>query len=154
VSISVTGQVVGIEKVERRFLLAGELVPKKVLTAVQALGLDLLRKVKEDFLSGRALNVRSGKLRRGVNEKTTENGGLVSSSVGTNTAYARPWETGFTGTESVRAHTRRMKKRGVAAQVRAHTRDVTMRARPFLKPALDEMRPRVVAELNEALRGL
>lgn len=151
----IVATVTGAAEVERSLSVLAEDARVRVRETVQGLGLEVLRLVKEDFLTGRALHVRSGRLRRSVNERTTESAGEIASSVGTNVAYARVWELGFSGTESVRAHTRRIGKTGIVAQVRAFQREVNVAARPFLAPALEEMRPRVVAELRKAVgRGI
>ena len=143
-------EVVGLERVQQRMHALTPLVRAKLRGRVQSLGLELLRKVQADYLSGRALHVQTGRLRRSVNERTTDGGATVSSSVGTNVAYGRVWELGFSGIEHVRAHVRKVAGSSVLAQVRAHDRRVNLKARPFLVPALADMRARIVSELSAA----
>jgi phage gpG-like protein len=145
--IEITGEVTGAEEVQARFEKAGPVVLERVRASVQRLGLELLRKVKEEKLTGQVLNVRSGRLRRSINEETTVSGEVIDSTVGTPVVYGRAWELGFQGTESVRAHMR------LGHPVRAFSRDVKMKARPFLQPALAEMKSRILEQLELAMKG-
>jgi hypothetical protein len=97
-------------------------VRELVRQVVQALGIELQRKVKAEKLSGQVLNVRTGRLRRSINEETHDAGDVVESTVGTPVVYGRFWELGFDGVEQVKAHT--ATAFGVEQQVRAHTRTV------------------------------
>jgi len=144
-----SGQVVGAESVALK--LRGEAVAlrARIGKTVEQLGLETLRVVKSLYLSGAALGVRTGRLRRSINEVYQESGDSLSSTVGTNVEYARFWELGFSGTESVRQHLRRAPS-GVESLVRAHERRVSVEARPFLQPALDDMGPRIHSALARA----
>ena len=149
----IEGRVIGAESVIAGLGMASEESRKRVRSAVQRLGLELLRKIKEDFLSGRALGVRTGRLRRSINESTSESGTEITSSVGTVVGYGRVWELGFTGSQAVKSFSR-TGRTGVVQQVKAFSRKVNIVARPFLRPALAEMAPRVRTKLAEVLRGL
>jgi len=144
--IDIQATVVGAETVAIRFLDATKGARDKTRAKVQALGIELQRLVKESKLSGQSLNVRTGRLRRSVNEKTETTDTDVTSSVGTNVSYARAWELGI---ETVRAHLRRAKLGPV--NVRAHQRQVNQKARTFLQPALAEMRPKVLEQLSRGV---
>jgi len=144
--IEITGTVTGADEVARRFENASAQIRLRVRQVVQGLGIELQRKVKEEKLSGQVLRVQSGRLRRSVNEQTTESGDVVESTVGTPVVYGRFWELGFDGAEQVKAHTRTA--HGVVQQVRAHSRTVHQAARPFLQPALAEMKDRIVERLS------
>ena len=73
--------------------------------------------------------------------------------IGTNVEYARKHEFGFVGKEQVGAHTRK------GHPVRAFTRNINLRARPFLRPALESrsnqlkvgliFRDEILKELNK-----
>ena len=152
--IDVKAQIVGIDSVSLRLADGDTKARAVVRRAVQGLGLELLRKVSQDFLTGQSLKVQSGRLRRSINEQTTASGDVITSSVGTNVVYGRTWELGFSGSEQVKAHVRRMGRKGVVAQVRAFSRNVNKRPRPFLRPALEQMRGRARSRIEEALRGL
>jgi HK97 gp10 family phage protein len=144
--IDVKTSVVGAEAVQAKFTSLSATVHERVRKRVQALGIALLRKVKEEKLSGQVLNVRTGNLRRNINEDTTISGDRIASSVGTNVRYARYWELGFRGTEQVKAHLRR------GHPVRAFSRTVQQGARPFLSSALQEMRGRIIEDLTLATK--
>ena len=177
----IVGRIVGSELVQRKLVQIGVDRQKRVRMTVNALGATLLRKVKEEYLSGGALNVQSGRLRRSVNVANTEDGNTFSSTVGTNVAYARFWEKGFHGTEQVAEYTRRnsaqiqdayslrrlksgmmgprqrylsSKHKGEGTiTVRAHERKVNQDARPFLTPALADMKDEIRARLASAIGG-
>jgi phage gpG-like protein len=177
--IDVKAQIVGAESLVARLKDAGIGYSRRVPDTVHALGLKLLAHVKEDYLSGQALNVRSGRLRRSTNEQFTQEGTSYSSSVGTKVSYGRFWELGFTGLEQVKAHMRTIgreriatgqtttytTKKGVTVtrkryaeiktqtQVRAHERRVDVKARPFLQPALADMKDEIRARLIGAVEG-
>lgn len=143
--IDVTVEVLGAEEVELRLAGLPDAVRELVRQRVQALGLELLRRVKEEKLTGQVLNVRTGRLRRSINEDTTTQGDRVQSVVGTNVSYARFWEKGFRGTEQVRAHMRQ------GHPVAAHSRRVDVRPRSFLMSSLNDMRGRIVEQLTKGL---
>jgi len=144
-----SGQVVGAESVALKLRGESAALRARIGKTVQELGLETLRVVKSLYLSGAALGVRTGRLRRSINEVYQESGDSLSSTVGTNVEYARFWELGFSGTESVRQHLRRAPS-GVESLVRAHERRVSVEARPFLQPALDDMGPRIHSALARA----
>ncbi len=102
------------------------------------------RSVRGSYLSGKALNRRTGRLRNSITHEVRILGNTVIGRIGTNVVYGRYWELGFSGTVSVKAHTRTIRQafgRSIAAtsvNVRAHTRDVNVQARPFLRPGVED----------------
>lgn len=166
--IEVKAQVVGVAEVAQRFETASAAAHARIVGAVQGLGLELLARVKGQKLTGQVLRVQTGRLRRSINEETTDAGTSVTSAVGTNVEYGRFWELGFVGVQQVRAATvkahRRMtlapgkkRRKGVAVEQhtrRAHSRTVNQAARPFLQPSLAEMRGRVLAQLAKVAIGV
>lgn len=127
-----------------------------VRSSVQRLTLRLLAKVKSDKLTGQVLNVRTGRLRRSINQRVKTEPKGVYGLVGTNVEYARRHEYG--GRVNVKAHTRMMRvawgkkvRNPRKIQVRAHT--VTYPERSFLRSALREMEPNIREELRKALIG-
>jgi len=149
-------RVVGAEGVEGRIRGISAAVHWRLRAAVQGLGIELQGKVKVK-LSDDVLHVRTGRLRRSITEATTDEGETIASRTGTNVAYGRAWELGFSGDVAVRAHERVSSMafgRQVAPktqQVSAHTRHVNMAPRPFLQPALAEMRDRIRERLSTAV---
>ena len=89
-------------------------------------------------------NVQTGRLRSSITSQVSGDG--MSVIVGTNVGYAPRLEMGYSGPESVKAHTRTIRKafgRAIAprdVQVSAFTRTANARAYPFLRPAVDYAR--------------
>lgn len=136
-------------------------VQKEVKKSIGRLILKLLRKVKQDKLSGQVLNVRTGRLRRSINQRVTESDGRIVGLVGTNVEYAPPHELGFTGSVTVKEHMRLIKKawgRSInpkRVEVKSHSRAVKFPVNSFLQSALREMQPEIMAELQDAVgRGI
>lgn len=175
----VTGQVLGAEAVLTRLeTTAPATAVTRLRKTIRRLGLGLERKVKLEKLSGQVLNKRSGRLVRSVNTTFTDSEYSSTSRTGTALSYGRFWELGFHGIVNVPAHVRRqdsrstlynrrstkaMRQQWIAAGigvsqgisfVRAHTRRVDEAPRPWLRPALEEMRPQIRADLASAMRGL
>lgn len=153
----ITTRIVGSEAVQAKFLSAGPAARERVRKEVESLGLEALRRVKQNKLTGQVLKVQTGRLRRSINEKTTVEGDSIVSSVGTNVGYGAAWEKGFHGSFAVKAHIRRIKDRStffikttkkgehkMASQgiafVKGHMREVNQKPRPFLVPVLNEMK--------------
>lgn len=128
---------------------------------VDRLSLRVQSSVKDDKLTGQALHVRSGTLRRSINRKVEETPSSIIATVGTNVAYAHAHEYGFDGQETVRAHTRRsvrqlaVKRRDRAGksegtiEVREFTRHVHIPERSFLRSTLREY----THEIQQSLRA-
>lgn len=164
IEIIITGE----EKVVGSFVAIPDLIRARVKQALAGLGIELANRVKATKLSGQVLKVRSGRLRNSINSRVTQAGDVYAATVGTKVVYGRFWELGFSGTESVRAHTRHVagrdvrgsrpdlkSGRGKIAQglgfVRAHDRIVHQAPRPFLRPAFNEMRGIARERLTAAL---
>jgi phage gpG-like protein len=111
---------------------------------------------KQDKLTGQVLNVRTGRLRRSITQRVEEEGGSVVGYVGTNVKYARAHEFGFTGNVTVREHLRRTKG-GKEATVRAHSRNMHLPERSFLRSALKDLQPAIRQDIrggiSEAVKG-
>jgi phage gpG-like protein len=155
--IIISGQVIGAEAVQMRLEQTSLAMVKRTRRTVHALGLTMLARVKEIYLSGESLNVKSGLLRRRTNEKFTEDGTSFTSSVGTNIPYGAAWEKGFD--RRVGAGARGGPKKPMtdlaamkyAAKHPPGTKHYD--ARPFLTPALDDMRAEIRERLVLALGG-
>ena len=86
-------------------------------------------------------NIVTGRLRSSITGQVSGDG--FSAVVGTNVEYAPRLEMGYSGPESVKAHTRTIRKafgRAIAprqVQVSAFTRTANARAYPFLRPAIE-----------------
>jgi phage gpG-like protein len=127
--------------------------------AILRLTVELLRNVKDDKLSGQVLNVRTGRLRRSINQRTS---GLDTPQpegvVGTNVVYARPHEYGFKGVVSVKTHMRIQKQAfgkaitPVEVTVPQHSRRVNLPEKSFLRSALADLQPRIKEELERVAK--
>lgn len=126
--------------------------------SVIRLTLDLLRRVKHEKLSGQVLNVQTGRLRRSVTHRVSEQGSVITGIVGTNVEYARVHELGFKAPVSVKAQLRQIKeawgkplKVAKNMYIKPHTRQMDFPARSFLRSALRDMEPRIREEFQALL---
>jgi len=102
------------------------------------------RTAKSPYLSGKALRRRTGRLRGSISHDVKIQGDKVVGRISTDVVYGRIHELGFKGQMKVRRHARnirqafgrRIEPRTIS--VRAHTRQVDLPARPFLRPALED----------------
>lgn len=129
---------------------------------VDRLSIRVQSSVKEDKLTGQALHVRSGTLRRSINRKVEDTPSSVIATVGTNVAYARAHEYGFDGDVTVRSYTRRnvrqmaVKRRDRVSssegtvQVQSYTRHMHLPERSFLRSTLREYTPEIRQSLRTA----
>jgi len=167
--IEIEGRVVGSEAVVGRLATASDRIRARIRTEVDRLGIELQGKVRREYLTGQSLHVRSGRLRASINERLVDTGSTIEARVGTAVPYGRFWELGFTGVENVREFVRRQRRSDVMVSniksqksrriaqgiefVRAHQRHVNVAPRPFLKPALLAMRPKVLEMLALAFKA-
>lgn len=138
----IDGYVVGTESVIRRFDSMPGKLRVQLKIAITRLAIKLQRYVKSDKLSGQVLNVRTGTLRRSIDQIVVDQGDRIIGKVSTNVGYGKRHEYGFTGAETVEAHMREIKKawgRSITprqVQIREHTRTVNLPERSFLRSAL------------------
>lgn len=152
----IRGTLVGSDAAVERLGDSADAVRAALAREVQRIALDLLSSVKADKLSGQVLNVRTGRLRRSINQRVEVDGDAAHGFVGTNVEYARYHEFGFSGTEDVRSYFRKCKS-GKVTRVRAHTRTVDYPEHSFLRSALagmqDEIKDRLRSSLRDALKS-
>lgn len=141
----------GLEGFPQKLKKLRALIISRVPMMLRQAGAEVSRQSSEEYLSGPrpgkldrvsgnlALSIGSDNHKGGINRI---NGASIV--IGTNLAYARAHEEGFQGTVDVQAFERQMKVvfgryRGTILQrVRAHTREMNIKKRPFLKPALKD----------------
>ncbi len=133
----------------------------------------LLRAIKLK-VSGHALKVRTGNLRRGwaqIMPRVADGDNAWVGGAGTNVEYDPYHEFGFSGTEQVKEHTRRSARTRLASafgpngkdkfsrrtskathKVSAHSRAVNYAGRPHARPALSESRLRIEAIHSDGIR--
>ena len=167
--IDLTAKILGAESVTMRLASAPAAVLVRVRTEVERLGIELQRKVKESKLTGQVLKVKTGRLRRSINLKVTEAGGSITGSVGT-VCLRPPLEVGGSWTENEgprpakvarsrpRPHGQEGQHQGEqqgprsgAIPVKAFSRAITVKPRPFLMPVLEEMRNPIRVRLAQAV---
>lgn len=159
-------QVVGASEVVQRLERdIPQTIQNRIGRTIRSLGLSLERKIKLEKLSGQVLHRRSGRGVRSVNTVYTEYGSAGSallgkrfeSATGTALKYMRAWVFGFN--VPARVITARRKGALYWLGARHPVRSVHQPARhqapkDWLRPALGEMRPKILVEIGYALRGL
>lgn len=124
--------------------------------ALQRLAIDIQSAVKGQKLSGQVLHVRTGTLRRSINQAVETRSDGVWAIVGTPVVYARVHEYGFQGTEAVRAHLRTIRQvwgRPISPkqiEVSAHARRVNLPERSFLRSTLRDFETRAKEAIARA----
>ena len=117
---------------------------------VGRLTLELLVKVKQEKLSGQALNVRTGRLRRSITQRITSTDSEISAIVGTNVEYGKFHEMGL-GIKADMKKKREAFKAGLLASKPSLNPD-NLPPRSFLRSALKEMSPRILEEFKNSVR--
>lgn len=135
----IDGFVVGDAAVTARFANFGPRLKDELRAAISKLTLKLQREVVQNKLTGQALNVRTGTLRRSIGQRVSEEGASVVGLVSTNLSYAKAHEYGFTGSVQVKEHLSRSRL-GNSFTVQAHSMKMDIKERSFLRSALAEMK--------------
>jgi phage gpG-like protein len=159
------GYLVGDAEVVQRLDGMGARLRDEMRAGIGRAALKLQRMVKQDKLSGQALKVRTGTLRRSIDQAVIDEGAKVAGIVSTNVKYARVHEYGFKGTVSVRESLRTIRQafgRPIdprQVSVRSHSRKVDLPARSFLRSALADLeasgaiRAEMEAAITRAAKG-
>lgn len=153
----IEARVEGDDRVVVRLGLHGDQAHREILSTVGSLALRLAVRVKMK-LSDDVLHVRTGRLRRSITSKVSDNDSGVTATVGTNLSYAAFQEFGFRGVVNVRQHMRKLVmawgkpvRSPKMVVVQGHQRHVDYPAHSFLRSALAEMAPEMRDELTKAL---
>lgn len=165
----ISAQFRGLEKVKDRLERLAPQVNRNIEQALTREALHLVGYIQANKLSDQVLHVRTGRLRRSITARFEGQGtGTFRAYVGTNVKYARAHEYGFEGSVNIREHKvkehTRMQKiafgklmtnpRRVTVKehtVAAHTAHLNIKARPFLKPSLEENAPRITKNIRAAI---
>lgn len=152
------GTVVGDKEIARRFRALPDGIRSRVTESIGRLVLKLQRKVMQEKLSGQVLKVRTGTLRRSIDQRLVTDNGAVSGIVSTNVKYGKAHEYGNTETVTVKEHVRLVKqawgkqlKHPVWATVKSHAMRQNIKEHSFLRSALADMKPEILAELDKAV---
>lgn len=156
----IKGTITGDREVVARFNRMPGGLQQNLVKTITRLCIRLQVHVKQDKLSGQVLNRRSSRLERSITYTVAQQGASgVQGTVGTNVPYARRFEKGFQGTESVREHLRMMTtawghpvKDPHKITVRAHARKVNIAPKSFLGSALKDMTPEILDGIDKAVK--
>lgn len=148
------GSAKGAKKTAKNLRNVGKRTHDSVRKSLGRLTLELMTKVKLEKLSGpgtgQVLNVRTGRLRRSITQRITDNGREVRGIVGTNVEYAKFHEFG----QSIKSDLKKQRegfKAGLAASKPA-LKSGDLPPRSFLRSALKEMEPRIREEFAHAVK--
>lgn len=146
----------GIKELKQK--LSPEVFDKSIKLGMSEGAWHMVRWAQDNRMSGprpKILSYKTNLLKNSITASPIEKiGEAYQTKIGTNKVYARIHEYGFRGIEQVRTHIRNMKKQvirmpsktkrlgkkiGTTVQVvSAHTRNMNMPARPYLRPAIQE----------------
>jgi phage gpG-like protein len=149
-----SGNILNGARVVARLRGIGQALPDRVLRTVTEFALDVTNQAK------RNAPLKTGRLRRSIHMGVTRGSGRVNGMVGTNVEYAGAIERGLKGSQSVREFVRSQTMAWghpitpLLVSVRPFARNVNRPARPFLAPALAEVRPTLLERLEADLAAL
>ena len=161
----ISGYIIGDKEVIARLNAMPSKVMDAVAQTVDMLGVSLQRKVVKSYLSGprpthlgRVTGRLASSIARGSGDSASSferSGNVATSYVGTNVPYGKAWELGFQrkigagargGPKSITSPS------AIARYFAKHPPGIKqIGARPFLRPALAEMKPTIVAEIQKAV---
>lgn len=154
----IKGAVVGDDRVKQFIGTRFPVVEKALYRTMSRIVIKFARKVKEEKLSGQVLKNRTGRLRRSIAPNVYGSGTTIIGEVGTNVEYAAAHEYGFHGTVTVKEHLRMMTKafgrlvrNPHKIKVSRHQAQRNLPERSFLRSVLEEMRPEIRQDLENAL---
>lgn len=155
----ISGYVLGDKEIARRFRVIPDGVRSRVTDSIGRLTLRLQRAVMREKLTGQVLKVRSGTLRRSIDQRLLTDSKAVTGAVSTNVGYGRAHEYGSQEEITVKEHLRLVKqafgrdlKHPVWATVKAHTAKQNLPESSFLRSALADMKPEIIATIDNAVR--
>jgi len=158
----ISGYIIGDKALVARISGAGATVKAEIDQTVQKLGYALQARVQTQKLTGQVLRVRTGRLRSSIAQGSADSRSRFESTdttafayVGTNVSYGAAWEHGFNRKvgAGARGGPRTITGKALETYIRRHPPGVrAVAARPFLAPALLEMRAQIQNELGAALK--
>lgn len=126
---------------------------RALVLKVTQLSVEVQRSVHNDKLSGQVLHNITGTLRRSVARDVQERPDGVFAKVGTPLDYGIGWENGFTRKIGAGARGGPTSLLGLAREryFAKHPPGTKFMQRPYLRPTLEEFKPRIVSELRAAV---
>ena len=152
----ITAKLENGKELTKRFKDSIPEIQNGVQKEIMRLALKMIGKVMGK-LSGDVLRVRTGRLRRSIHPEWDFKQGYSGATVGTNVEYAGIHEYGFSGSVLVKSFQREMTKAfgkpisPTQVTVRAHTRNINMPERSFLRTTLREMNSEITDSLQLAV---
>lgn len=172
----------GDKEVSRRLRALPDGIRSRVTDSIGRMVLRLQKKIVAEKLSGQAvvpaytkngkvhttksnkslqvLNVRTGTLRRSIDQRMVLTSNTIAGVVSTNVSYGKAHEYGGLQTQTIREHMRLVKqafgrplKSSVWATVKGHSRTVDLPERSFLRSALAEMQEEIAEDVEKAVSG-
>jgi phage gpG-like protein len=160
----ISGYLVGDKAMIARFQAMPAAVKSALDDEVQKLGYALQLRVQRDYLRGprpTRLGVKTGRLLRSITQGGSDSRSRFESTattsyayVGTNVEYGAPWEYGFAKRvgAGARGGPRTLMGKALETYISKHPPGTKqMAARPFLRPALEDMRSQIVERLQRVL---
>ncbi len=156
----ISGYLIGDKAFLARLGAAPGRMKVEIDATVLKLGYALQARVQTQKLTGQVLKVRTGRLRSSIAQGGTDSRSRFESTadtaiayVGTNVSYGVAWERGIAARDIVPIRAKALRFTiGGEILFRKRVRMPAQAPRPFLEPALREMRPQIVYELGEALK--
>lgn len=161
----ISGYLIGDRQLLAKFDRATPAIKAEVDLAVQKLGYALQLRVQSAYLRGprpTRLGVVTGRLLRSITQTSGDGRSRFVSTpttatfyVGTNVEYAAGWEYGFTRRvgAGARGGPRTLMGKALESYIAKHPPgSKAVPARPFLAPALADLRQRITDELTAALK--
>jgi hypothetical protein len=155
-------RVIGAESVVLSLTKLKSSVIQNVSEAVYLSGVALQRRVVQQKLRGQVLKRRTGRLAGSIaldpQDRARVSGTTVSIQVGTNVKYGIAWELGAVIPPHIiqARYAKALFWKGAKHPVRqVNMPGRTMQPRPFLRPALEELRPLIRQKIQAAIaRGM
>ncbi len=161
----ISGYILGDRELVARLGAAPDRMKARLDATVQALGFELERRVKTQYLRGprpKRLGVVTGRLMSSISHGSADSRSRFVSTpttsiyyVGTNVDYGAMWEFGFNRRvgAGARGGPRTLTGQALATYFAKHPPGTkAMQPRQFLRPALEDMKAQIVARLQVALR--
>lgn len=162
----ITGYLIGGEQLVAKFDAMPSAIKSSLDETVQKLGYALQGRVQADYLRGPRpthLGVRTGRLLASITQGSPDTRSRFQSTatsayafVGTNVEYAAGWEFGFRKKVGAGARGGKflgMGEKALASYFAKHPPSIKdIAARPFLAPALADMRGIIVEQMTTALQ--
>lgn len=166
----ITGVLLGDKALVARVAAMGPAIDAAMDPVLQRLAFAVVRRAQAGYLRGprpQKLGVKTGRLSSSIAEGSPDSRTHPESEpgkhyyiIGTNVEYAARWEYGFHGTESVRSFQRmqtvawgRPMREPRQVTVRSFSRNVNINPRPFLAPALNDLKQTIIREIEKAARA-